>query len=200
MKIGFLVSLVLIFSHDCFAQSEQDPDWPCIQVLVPEISAASIWDGPSTEELQDAEKFQHQTREMVFAVVERLEPLTESQLDQYIAQFETDQHNAALTYLFKSFLDSFNDKRHHQVVTIKRYTRSQVKSAESIEDLMNQKADLEAQQNVAGKLEEVESKLHWQKRMFKEREQSFRYLCELPQEIAQQAGEVARMISARLNY
>lgn len=201
MKTGIIiVSLALLVHHYSFAQSQQDPDWPCIQVLVPKISAASIWDGPSVEKPDNDEIFQEHSAALVFAVVERHEPLTEPQLDEYIARFETDQQNMALTVLFKSFLDSFNAKRHQQIVTIKRYTKSQVKSARAIENLMNQKDDLQTQQGGQDKLQEIESKLHWQKRMFKEREQSLHYLCELPQEIAQQAGEVARAIAAKLNY
>ena len=200
MKIRFILLLVLSCSHVCFAQTQPDPDWPCVQVLVPEISAASIWDGPPIDELEENERFSQSSRDLVFAVVEQHQSLTESQLDEFIAQFDTDQHNSALTFLFKSFLNTFNTKRDGQIQTIKRYTRSQVKSAKMIEDLMDQKADLENLQDNSAQLEEVDANLHWQKRMFKEREQSFNYFCDLPQEIAQQAGEVARMISAKLTY
>ena len=189
-----------MFSQYCYAQSQQDPDWPCVQVLVPEISAASIWDGPAIDALQDDEAFRQHSKDLVFAVIEKHDPLTEPQIDGYISHFEADQHNDALTFLFKYFLDNFNKKRGNQIDTIKRYTRSQVKSAKTIENLMDQKADLETREDVALQLEELESKLHWQKRMFKERERSFISFCDLPQEIAQQAGEVARMISAKLEY
>ncbi len=200
MKTGILLSLVLLASYVCSAQTQQDPDWPCIQVLVPEISAASIWDGPSIEEIADPGIFRPHARELVSAVVEKHEPLTESQLDKYIARFDADQRNAALTFLFNSLLDSFNSKRHGQIKSIKLYTKTQIKSARVIERLMEQKVELENRQASAEQLAEVESQLHWQKRMFKEREKSFDYLCELPQEIAQQAGEAARAISAKLAY
>ena len=200
MKIRFLIVWLAVFNQYCFAQSQQDPDWPCVQVLVPEISAASIWDGPSIDELENEEAFRKQAKALMFNVIEKHEPLTESQIDEYTAQFQADQHNLALTSLFKSFLQNYNNKRKAQIDTIKRYTRSQIKSAKIIENLMDQKADLEALENVTQQIEELDSKLHWQKRMFKERERAFISFCELPQEIAQQAGEVARMISAKLDY
>ena len=200
MKKSALIVMTMLFSQLGFAQSTADPDWPCIQVLIPEISAASIWDGPSVEDINEAEQFEESSRELVFAVVEKHEPLTDENLDSYISQYSAEQRNPALTYLFGSLLKRFNDKRRQQISTIKRYTRTQIKSAETIENLMDQKAEFESQQVSSEQIDELESKLHWQKRMFKERERAFNYLCELPQEIAQQAGEAARTISAKLDY
>ena len=199
MKIRILI-IMLSFSQLCFGQTQADPEWPCVQVLVPEISAASIWDGPLIDELADTEPFRQASQELVFSVLEQHQPLTESRLDDYIGQFDAKQSNDALTFLFKSFLDKLNVKRRGQISTIKRYTRSQIKSAQNIEKLMDRKAELEQQQDVSQQLEEINADLHWQKRMFKEREKSFIHFCELPREIAQQAGELARMISAKLIY
>lgn len=200
MKCAIILSMALAFTHHCIAESQKDPYWPCIQVLVPEISAASIWDGPSIENVKDGDIYRPGTEELVSGIVDRHEPLTESQLDGYLAQFDAEHHNTALTFLFNTLLDSFNTKRRQQISTIKRYTQSQDNAAKQIEKLMNQKSDLESRADAADELREIESALHWQKRMFKEREQAFSYLCELPQEIVQQAGEAARTISARLSY
>ena len=192
--------MAMLLNQSGFAQTTADPDWPCIQVLVPQISAASIWDGPSVDDVEKTELYEEPSRELVFAVVEKHEPLTDTDLDNYVNQFSAEQRNPSLTYLFGALLKRFNDKRRQQISTIKRYTRTQIKSAEEIENLMDQKAEFENQQVSSEQLDELESKLHWQKRMFKEREQAFNYLCELPQEIAQQAGEAARTISAKLDY
>ena len=37
---------LLVASAAATAQPPQDPDWPCIQRLVPEVSAGMVWAGP----------------------------------------------------------------------------------------------------------------------------------------------------------
>ncbi len=199
IKAALKLSLI-VFCSMSFAQSEPDPDWPCIQVLIPKISAATIWDGPSVDKVSVNPEDSKLAKNLVANVIDKDQELTDAMLDDYLQQTQGTTVNESLTYLFKEFLNKLNDKRSTQIKTIKRYTRTQRGAAEKIEKILNQITELQDQQDQATQLEDLESELHWQKRMFKEREKSFQYLCELPQEIFQQSGEVARQISMRLEY
>ena len=197
MKNVSIVFLVLTLC--CPVVADDDPNWPCIQVLVPEISAASIWDGPSTDDLKKDKRFSDASRKIVTAVIDNDSPLTEQQLDDYVNEVGKEHQNASLSYLFNEFLKRFNAKRKGQIKNIKRYTKSQHVSAKSIENLIDQIAQLQDQPDQVEQLQQLDSQLFWQKRMFNEREKTFEYLCELPQQVVQQAGQLARMISAKLD-
>ena len=47
---SLLAATVLLCLTSALAWAVEDPDWPCIQRLVPEISAVTIWDGPPIED------------------------------------------------------------------------------------------------------------------------------------------------------
>ncbi len=52
-KIIFLLLSLFFISNNIFGKppgKEQNPDWPCIQVLVKELSWGSIWTGPPLDE------------------------------------------------------------------------------------------------------------------------------------------------------
>ena len=44
-----LALAVLIPATSGRTADRADPDWPCIQRLMPELSAATVWDGPAIE-------------------------------------------------------------------------------------------------------------------------------------------------------
>ncbi len=45
-----LAGAVLLFRGAAWAAVSEDPDWPCVQRLMPEISAATVWGGPSLDD------------------------------------------------------------------------------------------------------------------------------------------------------
>ena len=169
IKAALKLSFILSFSTG-FAQSQPDPDWPCIQVLIPKISAATIWDGPSVDQVSVDPSDAKLAKNLVANVIDKGQSLTDVMLDDYLQQTQETAVNESLTYLFKTFLNKLNDKRSTQIKTIKRYTRAQRGAAKKIEKLLNQITELQGQQDQAIKIEELESELHWQKRMFKEKE------------------------------
>ena len=200
MKRLLIIYTILSFGSAVNAQQTIDPDWPCIQVLIPKISAAAIWDGPVVDEIEANQELSIASAKIIDNVMNKDQNLTEQEIESYLAQANEFATNDALTYLFKQFLDRLNNKRAKQIKKIKRYTKTQRGSAATIETLLDKITDLQGLSNQVDELQELESELHWQKRMFKEREKSFKYFCELPQAIFQQAGEIARAISARLEY
>jgi len=195
-----IMTLAVLLSKMSFAQNTVDPDWPCIQVLVPKISAATIWDGPAVDDVESSEVLTRASSEIIANVIDYDQALIDQDIDEYLQTTTSVEPNQALTHLFGRFLDRLNTKRATQIKTIKRYTKTQRDSATKIENLLDKITALQNQSERNTEKIELESQLHWQKRMFKERETSFKYLCELPQEIFQKAGEIARTISSRLQY
>ncbi len=45
-----LAGAVLIFRGTAAAAASEDPDWRCVQRLMPEISPATVWGGPPVDD------------------------------------------------------------------------------------------------------------------------------------------------------
>jgi len=43
---GVMTAMALGWTQSAFALDPRYPDWPCQQLKVPEISIASVWNGP----------------------------------------------------------------------------------------------------------------------------------------------------------
>ena len=53
MKKSYLILIIILFCSNIYAKppyKEKDPDWPCIQVYIEELSWGSIWTGPVLDE------------------------------------------------------------------------------------------------------------------------------------------------------
>ncbi len=64
---------------DAAPPGPRDPDWPCQQIKVPELSLASVWAGPSVD-LQHID-WQHDQpiADLVHEIAQRREPLAQAQ-------------------------------------------------------------------------------------------------------------------------
>ncbi len=49
-----LAGAVLLFRGAAGAAASEDPDWPCVQRLMPEISPATVWGGPPLDDAAPA--------------------------------------------------------------------------------------------------------------------------------------------------
>ena len=99
---SLLVGMQLFFgwaSERVVAQEAMDPDWPCIQVLVPTISAAVVWDGPSIEGLEARWRAQVGVARLVGHVTQRHVDAdqAEQKIDAFAESQTTADRNAALT-------------------------------------------------------------------------------------------------------
>ena len=79
------------------AQPSKDPDWPCIQRKVPELSLGQIWNGP---ELPAAAKDWSKDKDIAALVQElaaRRVPIAEAQKEirEFAASLPADQRKAA---------------------------------------------------------------------------------------------------------
>lgn len=58
MTVKVLASIGILLGHCLFsmagpaAAQEADPDWPCVQRLLPEIAGGMVWAGPPLDEAE----------------------------------------------------------------------------------------------------------------------------------------------------
>ena len=196
-----LMLLALGAAPETWAATSEDPDWPCIQRQIPEISAGMMWAGPSVEGLADAWKQDPPVAELVGRLVARKTALDEAgRLIGAFAAGVADDRNAKLSLVFAGALARINSERGQIIEGIKRYSRRQQALAKQIEDRTAElttlaKEKTEAARKARRKLEEQQI---WDTRIFQEREQSLTYVCEVPVLLEQRLFALAREIMNRL--
>ncbi|TKT69400.1 hypothetical protein XW59_027960 [Aquamicrobium sp. LC103] len=180
------------------AASNTDPDWPCIQRKVPELSLGQFWTG---EELPESARGWSSDGDMTALVRElsaRRLPLEDAQREirDYAADISPDQLHDRMLTLVQGLFDHMNMERSQIISGIGRYARKQVELAtalrkESAElDALHAKGDVEEAQ-----LTRITDHLAFQTRIFEERVQSLTFVCEVPTLIEQRLYQLTKTIS-----
>jgi hypothetical protein len=194
----FTALLLLILPTTTLAATNQDPDWPCIQRKVPQLSLGQIWNGP---ELPQSAKNWAQDPEIPALVKElaaRRVPIGDAQ--DHIRDFATalpaDQKNARMTMLVQGLFDYMNAERSQVIAGIARYARKQLELAARLRkeasevDALRRKADADINE-IAARTD----RLTWETRIFEERVQSLTYVCEVPTLIEQRLYALAKAVA-----
>jgi len=173
------------------AAASSDPDWPCIQRLVPRISAAQVWAGPEPSPADWRGDLE--VDRLAARLAARATPVEEA--EKLVEAFAEAQPkpavNAKLTALFGRSLEVINRDRASIIAGIKRFAQHQRALSERIRE-----ARATLQQNVGTEAAdgEVSEQLNWDIRIFDEREKSMIYLCEQPVLLEQRAFALGRTI------
>jgi hypothetical protein len=201
-KTSFVRSLVLaallLPASAALAAMNTDPDWPCIQRKVPELSLGQIWNGP---ELPQSAKNWAQDPEIPALVKElaaRRVPIGEaqSQIRDFATGLPADQKNARMAMLVQGLFDHMNAERSQVISGIARYARNQLDLAARLRkeasevDAMRAKPDADANE-IALRTD----RLIWETRVFEERVQSLTYVCEVPTLIEQRLYALAKTVA-----
>lgn len=175
-----------------------DEDWPCIQRLVPRISAAQVWGGPEPQPDMWAGNLDIARLASKIAVRrtpdKEAEKLVERFADKLAEDKDTAAANRALTGLFGRSLEIVNADRASLIAGIKRFARRQALLAERIRAnraKVRQGTDAETPLEDSVTLAEA---IAWDQRVFDEREKSLTYLCEQPVLLEQRAFLLGRAI------
>ncbi|MEJ2453558.1 MAG: hypothetical protein P8103_05310 [Candidatus Thiodiazotropha sp.] len=185
------------------AMEGQNPDWPCPQILVPELQAAIVWAGPSIEGMEAAWQQDPEIEALVRKLTAPAYDMDAA--DTEIAAFAESQKPAEkdhkLTLLFAGVLNSLNEERGEQLNGIMRYARGQSARAERLSEELDEMVRLqddpssEAQERFALMQKEMDLK----QRIFDEREMFIQHLCTRPVVVEQKLGVLARTIAYYLD-
>jgi hypothetical protein len=179
------------------AAESEDPDWPCIQRLVPEVSAAAIWAGPPVEELSAEDRKQSETAALGQKIAARRTSIEEAKqaIESYGAAL-TDGKDLKLTALFAVALETVNRDRSGIMAGIRRYSRRQQALAQRIEQMTAEFYNLPAEgsETQAARRRQLQEQLLWDTRIYEEREKSLTFVCEQPVLLEQRIFTLAREI------
>lgn len=188
------------------AQPAAPDDWPCVQVLVPEIVPSVLWPVPIDDSLSGTWRADPEIRVLAqrLGELERLDDEALAAMDAYALSVPETQRRGALTRLADGIVSVANTRRTRYIDGIRRYTRQQIAIAGQIETTLNRLAELDDageagdEGTAAVERAEIEETLAWHERLYDQREHSIRALCERPVELEQTLSEVLRELSYRL--
>jgi hypothetical protein len=198
---GLILAALLLPAGGAPAAMNTDPDWPCIQRKVPELSLGQIWNGP---ELPQSARDWSNDREMTALVKElaaRRVPLADAQkqIRDFAAVLPADQKNARMTMLVQGLFDYMNHERSQVISGIARYARNQIELAARLRKEASEVDALRAKSDAdANEIAMRTDRLIWETRVFDERVQSLTFVCEVPTLIEQRLYALAKTVAEML--
>ncbi len=185
------------------ATEQQNPDWLCMQQLIPEIESGMIWTGPPLDKAAGDWQTDPDVAALAASLAARSTPvaLAERKIADLAAQLPAGQRQQKLTLLFKGTLEILNGKRRQVIAGIERYGHGQRALAERIEAENKQINDApgtaasDGDQASAGPLV---AQRDWDLRVFNDRRRMLQQICDEPTALDQRAFAIARAIQSHL--
>ena len=183
------------------AADPRDPDWPCVQPKVPQMSVAAMWDGPSIADVGNSWKDDPKVQNMVARLAARRTPLdaAEKAIADFITGSAAEKEDKAKK-LFAGVFDTLSQQRSEVMSGIGRVARNEKELADRI------RSDVTALRELQDKPEADQSKIsalvtqvEWGTRIFDDRRKSIRYVCEVPTTIEQRVFALGHAIRQALD-
>lgn len=196
---GFIVAgLSAVLAFPGMAAQGDDPDWPCIQRKVPQLSLGQIWNGPELPKLAAAETIDADAVTLVRELAARRVPLAEAQqkIVNFAKSIPAEQRDQHLLALVEILFDHMNHERADVISGIARYAHRQAEMAENLRqeaaavDALRSKPDADPDL-----LEQRNDQLVFRTRIYQERVQSLTFVCEVPTLIEQRLYSLAKTIA-----
>jgi hypothetical protein len=178
------------------AAAGENPDWPCVQRLVPEIAPAVIWAGPPLESVDGG--LSPTIDQLATELAARRVPLAEAEahVDAFAGSLNAEQKSEQLTRLFARTLGIINRDRTSIIQGIEKYARNQRALAETITKKNERLSELPADQVL--ERDNLMAERDWDIRIYDDRQSALTYLCEQPVLLEQRAFAMARAIAGEL--
>ena len=177
------------------AAAGEDPEWPCVQRLVPEIAPAVIWARPPMNSV--AAEPSPAIDQLAGELAARRVPLAEAetQIDAF-ADTLAPEHKAEQLAPVRPHAGDHQSRPQLDHPGIKKYARGERTLAEAITEKNERLSGLPADQVLAR--ETLIAERDWDLRIYDNRRSSLPYLCEQPVLREQRAFALARTIASHL--
>jgi hypothetical protein len=198
---GFVAIVAAGLALPALAASNTDPDWPCIQRKVPELSLGQVWTGTELSETARDWPKDADVTGLIEAVAQRRVPIAEAQQEirDFAAALPAGEADARLAKLVQGLFDHMNRERSDVISGIARYAHKQLELAAALRKQASEVGALRARADAdPGEVERLTRDLAWRTRIFEERVQSLTYVCEVPTLIEQRLYALAKTVAETL--
>ncbi|WP_331372764.1 hypothetical protein [Sinorhizobium chiapasense] len=194
-------AVAAIAAWPAFAAQGDDPDWPCIQRKVPDLSLGQIWTGGELPQTAADWSKDAAISALVTELSARRVPLPEAQqkIKSYAEGLPEGEREQRMTMLVQGLFDHMNRERSDVIAGIARYAHRQrdmatlLRQEASAVDALRAKPD-----SNPNELAVRSDRLVFQTRIFQERAESLSFVCEVPTLIEQRLYALAKAIAETL--
>ena len=173
-----------------------DPDWPCVQRLVPHLSAGTLWAGHAP-----AGSWRDDPRipPLVAATAPRSVSLEQgtARLEAFIAATPRAERPETLARAFAGLVEATDEQRSRVIERLREIARRQRNLAATTERVTAELDALPADAP-AERREEIAGRRAFLIRDFQEIERTIRYACEVPVQLEARLGRFARVLQQGL--
>ncbi|MGA7003047.1 MAG: hypothetical protein WBZ28_14025 [Pseudolabrys sp.] len=197
----WIVAAHVFLAVPAIAMDARHPDWPCPQIVVPKLSVAAFWTGPSIDDVGDNWMKDKTVHDLVVRFAGRRTSLAEAEKEaaEFIVGTQAERQQRA-TLLFAGLFTTLGRERDDVMAGIERFSQRQQQLREKISAEMT---DLRAQQDAAGQdsatADKLSEQIAWETRIFDERRNTISYVCEVPSTIERRLFALARAIQQKLD-
>lgn len=204
MAFGWVV-LIIVLDWPLARAAEQktsqpNADWPCRQVMVPRLSLATVWSGPSIE--GSNWRRDPAIADIVAKLAARRTPLEEAEhAIEDFTKSNGSEKRLKLVAVFAGLFETLNDERAQVIEGLLRFGAKQKELAEKIRAenaSMHQGPAMAPADGRGQNVQTAAQDLEWDLRIFDERQKSLTYVCESPTLIEQRLFALARVIERNL--
>jgi hypothetical protein len=193
LTVPVLATLVFATGVAQAAPPGQDPDWPCVQRLMPRLAASTYWTGP-------APKADWHADPAISALVTEIAPRTVpadaavAKLQQFTAGLPADGKPDRLAELFAGLVEETNRQRDQIIDRLHDLTRRQREVTSLVTAVTG---DLSHETDPA-KHDEMVQRRSFLLREFDSVQRTVRYACEAPVQLEARLGSLGRALDAAL--
>jgi hypothetical protein len=197
----WIVAAHVSLAVPAIAMDARHPDWPCPQIVVPKLSVAAFWTGPSIDDVGDAWMKDQTVHDQVLRLAGRRTSLAEAEKEaaEFIVGTEAERQQKA-KLLFAGLFATLGRERDDVMTGIERFSQRQQQLREKISAELT---DLRAQQDAANQepaaADKLSEQIAWDTRIFDERRHTISFVCEVPSTIERRLFALARAIQQKLD-
>jgi hypothetical protein len=183
------------------AFAARDPDWPCQQIKVPELSMAAVWSGPEVNTGDASWKDDPAVADLVQKLAPRRMPIDQAQsLIHEFAQHAGDQKQPRLLHVLVGLFTVLGEERDSVMAGLDRFGGRQKELAAQVRtDNEKLRALQDDPASDAKAVQQMTQQVTWEAEVFQDRRQALSYACDVPGKIEQRLFSLARFIQQELD-
>jgi hypothetical protein len=175
------------------------PDWPCVQIKVPELSVAAVWTGPPIDDVRGTWQEDQKVADLVPRLAARRTPLeaAEKLITEFLGGAIEREYKGKL--LFAGLFETLSRERSEVMDGIERFSRKQKGVVDKIRAKTAELHRLQDTQAEASKIDDLANQLDWDLRVYEDEKKTVGYVCEVPQLIERRLFALARSIQQAMD-
>ena len=183
--------LLLAGAAAAMAAAPVDPDWPCVQRLVPSLTAATLWPGQAPTGDWRADP---RIAALVRDAADRRRPVDEAarRLEDFVA---TKPGAEAVSEVFAGLVDQTNVERGQAIERLRSIARRERALASATDRVTT---ELEALPATAPERDDLTARRTLMIREYEEIGRTIRYSCEIPVDFEARLGRFAQVLQRGL--